>query len=54
MKKNEKKELIGLLRDSLLCVRMVGKDYFYRDEEILLYCARLEREINRYIEKLEK
>ena len=51
--KKQKNELIRILKDSKLCVRMVGHDYL-KDETMLFYCAELEKDISRWIEKLEK
>lgn len=52
MKKKDIKEIIRLLKEAGMCVSLVKHDYF-RDEEMLLYCAELEVEVNRAIEKLE-
>lgn len=51
--KRQKSDLIRILKDSRLCVKMVGHDYL-KDETMLFYCANLEKDINKWIEKLEK
>lgn len=50
--KEEIKELVRLLKESGMCVSLVKHDYL-KDESTLLYCAKLEVEVSRAIEKLE-
>ena len=51
MKKQDKKELIRILQDCKVCVKMVRTDW-KKEETLLLYCGGLLQDIDVFIKNL--